>query len=152
MKETLSYATPDVGDRQNPERQSAASHARGNGRGLVIFGLLFMLLTLGAMADATSHAAAPWEGFYAALFLTSGVLHALCGKMLRRPNVKWERILKITATIHMLGMLPMLWGIIRAILAYPAPWLYVVILALALVVELSLGIGLWKVLRLRRQT
>jgi hypothetical protein len=152
MKEMLSYATPGVGQ-DDPRRKSAAAHARGNGRGCVVLGLFFMLLTFMQVAGSKSWFTIILFGSYAALFFTSGVLQTLCGNMLRRPNSRWVAILRYTVIANLIGVLPLLAIICRAMVPGSSIFvIQVIVLGALALVEISLGVGLWKVLALRKAT
>jgi len=151
MKEMLSYASPEAGA-LDPRRKSAAAHARSNGRGCIIFGLFFMIFTVGEIIYFKTWATLACWGFYAGLFLTSGVLHMLCGSFLRRPNAKWEAILRYTAAVHVVGLLPLVVLLGLAMMRMPSAFLgLAVALGVVVIVGVSLGVGWWKVRGLRRE-
>lgn len=54
--------------------------------------------------------ALPFIPLYTLFNFVSGILHIVAGVKIRSPNDRWERIIILTATIHLWIMIP--WGMV----------------------------------------
>jgi hypothetical protein len=134
----LEYATP--ASPRNPHRKKAVSHCRALGIACVLLGLLI------GFASAALVAAVPAGGLnnaglimlaigvgYGGIFIISGVIYLIAGFKIRVPNPAWEKIVCITATVHLVCIIAwvglLVWSVARTGSVNVVPFLVAIALA-----------------------